>query len=298
MNNNYPFKLGHFACVAISDGGLNYPVESFFKGVDVEQAQAVLKDAYLPTTHIYTPYTLLFIDTGAHKVLIDMGIGQSVTAARKMFPTVDNSMTPCGILLQNMRDAGLDPHEIDTVIITHAHPDHVGGAIDAEGRLNFPNARYFIWKDEWEFWFSDERAGKTAPAFVTIARTYLEPLRERVTLVDSEDDIVSGISPISTPGHTPGHICVRVASDTQVLFHLSDALIHPLHLEHPEIVPVFDLMPEQAQASKTSICNRAAEEKALVFAHHFPPFPNLGFIVRQGDGWQWQPLVEGELGRP
>lgn len=290
MNTYYSFPLGHFSCIAISDGGLNYPIESFFKDVAPDRAKQILQDHNLPTTHIFTPYTLLYIDTGTQKVLIDTGIGQSVTAARKMFPTVDNSALPCGTMLENMRLARLNPDEIDVVIITHAHPDHIGGTINAEGGLNFPNAHYYIWKEEWEFWFSDERTATTPPAFVTLARTYLSPLRDRVTLVDSDAEIIPGISAIPTPGHTPGHICVRMTSDDQQLVHLSDALLHPLHLEYPEITPVFDLLPDQAQTSKQRICQSITREDVLVFAHHFPPFPNLGHVTDEGNRWIWHPI--------
>src|SRR5215207_2276314 len=108
MNTYYSFKLGGFSCTAISDGGLNYPVESFFKDVGLDHATSTLQDQNLPTTHIYTPYTLLYIETGQHKVLIDTGIGQSAIAARKMFPTIDNSTLACGTVLENMQIAGID----------------------------------------------------------------------------------------------------------------------------------------------------------------------------------------------
>lgn len=293
MANYYQFEVGKFSCVAISDGGLNYPVESFFKDVPLEQAEAILRAHDLPTAHIYTPYTLLYIETGSHKVLVDTGMGQYGSLADKMFPNIDNSTTRSGAVLENMPAAGINPKEVDTVIITHAHPDHVGGNLNAEGQLNFPQARYFIWRDEWEFWFSEDRlaALQIHPPMIQIARTGLEAIRDQVTLVSDETEIVPGIWAVAAPGHTPGHIALAVVSDGQQLLHLSDAVIHPVHLEYPDVLLVFDMLPEQTQASKRLICDRAADEQALVFAHHFPPFPNLGHIVKQGDGWQWQPVT-------
>jgi glyoxylase-like metal-dependent hydrolase (beta-lactamase superfamily II) len=214
MNNYYHFTVGKFSCVALSDGGLNYPIGIFFKGMPSEQVETILRDHNLPTSHIYTPYTLLYVDTGTHKVLIDTGIGKFGAVAGELFPNIDNSTIRCGILLENTRAAGVNPAEVDTVIITHAHPDHIGGNLNTEGQLSFPNARYYVWQAEWDFWFSDERlaALQVHSPMIKIARTNLEPLENRVTLLDSEAEIVPGISAIATPGHTPGHIVVSIIS--------------------------------------------------------------------------------------
>ncbi len=296
MVHYYSFSVGNFSCASVSDGELNYPVGSFFKDIPPDRAEAILRDRDLPTTHVYTPYALLYIKTGSHKVLVDTGIGKYGSLAGRMFPDVDNTTSRLGTVLENMIAAGINPEEVDTVIITHAHPDHIGGNYDAENQLNFPNARYFIWKDEWDFWFDGARttALKVPPPMVQVAREGLEPIRDMATLLDSEGEIVPGISAVATPGHTPGHIALLIMSGQQQLLHISDAVIHPVHLERPEILTAFDIVPEQTLASKRALCNRAAEEKALVFAHHFPPFPNLGHIAWSGEGWQWQPVRDME----
>jgi glyoxylase-like metal-dependent hydrolase (beta-lactamase superfamily II) len=125
---------------------------------------------------------------------------------------------------------------------------------------------------------------------VDTARRNLDPLKERLTPVEDSSEVVPGVHVIATFGHTPGHIALSVASGGEQLLHVSDAVLHPLHLEHPEWIPVFDMLTEQASASKHRIFNLAAEEDALVFAHHFPPFPNLGRIRKQAQGWRWQPI--------
>ena len=83
---------------------------------------------------------------------------------------------------------------------------------------------------------------------------------------------------------------MSITSDGERLLHVSDAVLHPLHLEYLEWVPIFDVLPEQAAASKRRVFDLAAEERALVFAHHFPPFPNLGRILKEGAGWRWHPI--------
>ena len=122
------------------------------------------------------------------------------------------------------------------------------------------------------------------------ARRNLDPLKERMTFVGKASEIVPGVRAIATFGHTPGHIALSIASGGMQLLHVSDAVLYPLHLEHPEWTPVFDMLPEQASASKRRIFDLAVEEDALVFAHHFPPFPNLGHVLKEEQGWQWQPI--------
>jgi glyoxylase-like metal-dependent hydrolase (beta-lactamase superfamily II) len=292
---SFRFEVGEFECVSVSDGALNYPPESFFANAPLERVEEALRQRNLPTAQIMTPYTCLFIDTGKHRVMVDTGAGSLGAHAADIFPGLDHSTSVTGLLLENLRAAGIEPSEIDTVIITHAHPDHVGGTLDEAGRLVFGDARYFISEEEWNFWTSDAATTKAPAIMVETARRNLDPLKERMTFVGDASEVVSGIRAIATYGHTPGHIALSIASGGKQLLHVSDAVLYPLHLEHPEWTPVFDMLPEQAAASKRRIFDLAVEEDALVFAHHFPPFPNLGYARKKARGWQWQPI---ETNRP
>ena len=294
MNSeSFRFDLGEFVCLSISDGAFNYPLESFFAGVPGDLVRETLRRHDLPTEQITTPYTLLFVDTGEHRVLVDTGAGNLGAYAAALFPSVDHSTTVTGRLLDNLRASGIEASDIDTVVITHAHPDHVGGTLDEAGKLIFPNARYFVPREEWDFWTSDAAMAQAPPPMVNIARQNLEPLRDRLTLIDDGFEILPGIHAIATPGHTPGHVALSIISDGEQLLHVSDAALYPLHLEHPGWAPVFDVSPGQAAASKRRVFDRAAEEEALVFAHHFPPFPNLGHVLKKEEGWLWRPIETG-----
>ncbi len=273
---SYHFKLGEFDCVSLSDGSLDYPLQNFFANVPLERVEQALRERDLPTDYITTPYTYLYADTGAHRVLVDMGAGH-------LGPRT-------GKLVENMQAAGIQPGEIDTVLITHAHPDHIGGTLDGVGRPVFSNADYFISKDEWEFWFSDT-AQETAPeSFVTIARANLTPVQDRVHLVERESDVVPGVRAVPAPGHTPGHIVVQIASGNERLYYIGDTVLYPLHLEHPGWTPIYDILPEQAEASKHAVFDRVAEEGAWVIGQHFPPFPSLGHVIKKEVGWEWRPI--------
>ncbi len=273
---SHRFQLGSFECVSLSDGSLDYAPKSFFANVPPEQVKEALQQRNLPIDCITTPYTYLYVNTGQHCVLVDMGAG---------------TLGPrTGRLVESMLATGIDPADINTVLITHAHPDHIGGTLDERGRPVYTNARYYLWKDEWEFWFSALAEAKTPEYFVTCARSNLEPLRNRVTLLDREGEVVPGIGAIPAPGHTPGHMVVSVSSAGERLLYVGDTVLHPLHLEHPDWLPIYDILPEEAAASKRRIFDGAAADQALVMGQHFPPFPSLGHVVKAGEGWQWQPM--------
>ena len=289
----HPFKVGRFDCTAIRDGSMNYPLDLLFANAPREQVEEALRERQLPVEHVTTPYTCLHIDTGEHRVLVDTGAGNSIVGIKNNLPTVDNTASTTGELPTNMKEAGLEPADVDTVIITHAHPDHIAGTLTDDGQLVYANAHYFISRAEWAYWMTD--ASWQAPeVMVQLARKNLQPLEGRITFVEDGDEVVPGVRALATPGHTPGHLALAIQSEGETLLHVSDLVLYPLHLEHPDWRPAFDIEPGRAAESKVRIFDQAAQEHALVFTHHFPPFPNLGRITRSKDGWNWQPVSSSD----
>jgi glyoxylase-like metal-dependent hydrolase (beta-lactamase superfamily II) len=287
MNNkSYRFKVGAFECIVVSDGTFAYPhpAQIFFANAPQERLEQVLREHSLDPEQweeYVSPYPSLVIDTGQHRVLVDTG-------ADGMAPTT-------GKLIPNLQAEGIAPEDIDTVILTHGHPDHIGGNLDSEGKPAFPNARYVMWKEGWEFWTSEPDLAQMKvdeqirQLLLTFARNNLPPIQGQLDLVDQETEIVPGIRTIPAAGHTPGHMAVAISSGDEQLLLIADAALHPIHLEQPDWYSVFDLAPEQVLVSKRRLVERATAEKALVQAFHFP-FPGLGHVIPKGEAWQWQPI--------
>jgi glyoxylase-like metal-dependent hydrolase (beta-lactamase superfamily II) len=278
----YRFKVGSFECIAVSDGTFAYPDQSFFVNAPKERLEQVLLEHNMQPGEIIAPWTCLLINTGRQRILVDTGGGAGLT------PSV-------GKLLPNLQGEGIEPVDIDMVILTHGHPDHIGGNTDAEGKPVFSKARYVMWKNEWEFWTPEPDLGRLEVGeelkqlMLMAARKNLPPIQGQLDLIEHETEILPGIQAIAAPGHTLGHMALAISSDSEELFYISDAVLYPIHLEQPDWYPAFDFVPEQAIATRRQLMNRAAAEKVLVIACHFP-FPGLGHVLQRGEGWQWQPI--------
>ena len=282
----YRFKVGAFECIVVSDGTHVYPhpAQLFFVNAPKEHLEQVLREHNLDPEQweqYVSSYPSLVINTGEHQVLVDTGAGGWEPTTGKLIP--------------NLQTEGIVPEDIDMVILTHGHLDHIGGNTDNEGRPAFPNARYIMWKDEWNFWISEPNLAELdvpehiKKALVTSARNNLPPIQDQLDLLDHETEIVPGIRAIAASGHTPGHMAVAIASGSEKLLCISDVAILPIHLEQPNWYTAVDFAPEQTVTTRRRLFNRAAAEKTLVFAFHFP-FPGLGHITQKGKEWQWQPI--------
>ncbi len=290
MNTDiYRFMVGEFECIAVSDGTFTYappvfptPVAFLFANAPKKLLDRALGEHSIrPDQWVgwVSPYICVMVNTGRHRVLVDTG--------------ADGLDPNTGRLLQNLQAGGIWPGDIDTVILTHGHPDHIGGNTDAEGKATFPKARYVMWKEEWNFWTSeqaekklDEHVGKVLLAF---ARKNLPPIQRQMDLIDREAEIVPGIHAVSAPGHTLGHMALAISSKGEQLLCISDAFLHPIHIEHPEWHAAIDMLPEQLMNTRHLLLNKVAAEKVLMLAFHFP-FPGLGHVVQKEKVWGWQPL--------
>jgi glyoxylase-like metal-dependent hydrolase (beta-lactamase superfamily II) len=276
------FKIGAFDCLAVSDGTFAYPAGAFFANARKEDYEQGLRERQLPLDQITTPYVCLYLDTGRHRVLVDTGAG-------KLAPTT-------GRLVKNLRREGIDPQTIDTVILTHAHADHIGGNLDSNGKLAFPNARYVMTRVEWDFWTSKPNLSNLncgdhlKELLLQCAADMLPPIRRRLDLLDNEAEVVPGIRTLAAPGHTPGHVALEISSTGETFIDAVDTCLHPIMIERIEWYSVVDVDPEKTIASRRRLLERAAQTGTLVLSFHFP-FPGLGRVIRKENGFTWKPVT-------
>ncbi len=279
---SHRFQVGSMQCTVLADGYCSYPAEWFFPNAGHESLARALDERRQPRESVLSPYTCLLIETGRHTILVDTGAGDSSRTA--------------GAIVARLEMAGIRPRDVDTVILTHAHPDHIGGAVDARGRPAFPNARYVLSELEWEFWTGTRPGlrGLRVPEDVrnqmeSTARRCLDALRFQLEPVAGEVQIAPGVRALPAPGHTPGHLAILIGGGGRKLLHIGDAAVHPLHLEHPDWENGFDLDARRATVARRDLLERATAEDMRLMAFHFP-FPSVGRVAARRDGgWSWSP---------
>lgn len=261
MTNIHSFQLGTFKLMSISDGVFPVTKDFFFAETPGEIID------HIPE-HFDAPLNFLFIDAGGKKILVDAGFGESY------LPT-------SGMLLSHLKDQGIHRNDIDIVIITHGHMDHIGG-LSNNGIATFPNAEYMIRKEEWEYW-------KAQPDSKEYQK--LSPLENRMTFITSDIEVIPGIGLIHTPGHTAGHLSIHIHSDDRDLLLASDILNDPSALKYLPSYIRAEVSPKQGFETRKRFVQEAADKSALLFVCHYP-FPGIGQIVKKENTWKWVPLVE------
>ncbi|SFH74260.1 MBL fold metallo-hydrolase [Albimonas pacifica] len=278
----YRFRVGEIDATVISDGRIGGPPRIYASDAPEAELQAALREAFLPTDRLTLNLNTLLIETGGRRILLDAGAG------RTMGPDG-------GRLFANLAALGLGPADIDAVVISHAHPDHVGNLRAADGGRAFPRATVHVPRADWEFFVRADPDLSYMPVpqdfrlrFAAAIRRSLEPVQGHVALYEGGDEIVPGLATIAAPGHTPGMAAFLVHSGDDQLLLTSDLAYHPVvNVERPWL-PGPDRDKEAALASRRRIFDRAAVDRIPVLGFHFP-FPGLGHMRRTEGGYAWAP---------
>ncbi|HET9686287.1 MAG TPA: MBL fold metallo-hydrolase [Pseudolabrys sp.] len=282
----YRLKLGDFQLTALFDGVWYLPIDDkFVRNADAAEVNQALAAAFLPPSVLPISFTALLVNTSSKLVLIDTGTaGQIVDTA--------------GSMLENLRTAGVDPRAIDTILISHFHPDHIDGIKTKDGAKVFPNAEILVPEPEWDFWMND---ANMAPAEGAVKRYFLNAHRifrdiaAEVGRFKPGVEVAPGIVSLPAFGHTPGHTAFAIHSGNQSMLSMSDTVRNPyLFARHPDWQPTFDMDGPQAVATRRQMLDRVVADRMLVQGYHFP-FPACGHMVKTATGYdlvpvEWQPL--------
>lgn len=271
--------LGDFEVTAISDGTVKLPVTKLLHGHAHEHA-AALKKNFLGE-EVDTSVNTYLINTGKHLVLVDAG------AASLFGPTLGN-------LAANLKAAGYKPEQVDAVLITHMHPDHVGGLMNGDQRA-FPNATVYIDKKDVDFWLSKanmDAAPADSKGFFQGAMASVNPYvaAGKLKAFEGSMDILPGIKAQSAYGHTPGHTVYEVSSQGQKLLLWGDLMhVAAVQFNKPSVTIAFDTDSKAARKQREAAFAEAAKAGYLVGVTHVS-FPGLGHLQKNGKGYNWVPL--------
>ncbi|MDA7964112.1 MBL fold metallo-hydrolase [Ruegeria sp.] len=268
------FQLGDFSVTTLLDGSVSRDgVKDIFGGnASDEDFAKVSAENFISPDKAQFFFTPTLVNTGSELVLFDTGLGQ-------------------GGIQAALADAGVTPDQIDVVVITHMHPDHIGG-MTTDDAATFPNARYVTAAAEYDFWSAQDagnRVGDLVAAKVT-------PLAEKMTFIEDGGSVASGITAMSAFGHTPGHTVYHLESNGQRLILTADLANHYIwSFAHPEWEVVFDLDKAAATASRRNVLGLLAADKVPMIGYHMP-FPGAGYVETRGDGFRFVPVSYQMMG--
>lgn len=273
----YRMKLGEFDVVALSDGSHPFPVDSVMVGSTPAAIAAALEREALRLP-LQGSINAFLIDTGAQRILVDTGAGTLYGDC-------------CGRIPASLRAAGYRPEQIDLILLTHLHKDHVGGAMRADA---FPNARLVVAANEAGYW-RDPAKRRAAPDFLnSFFDSAADALASwaaagRLRTFTGEAGIAPGVRSVAAAGHTPGHAAYLVESRGARLLVWGDIVhVAAVQLEEPGVSVKYDSDGAGAERTRRTLLERAVREKLWVAAAHLS-FPGLGQFRRAQSGYRWIP---------
>jgi glyoxylase-like metal-dependent hydrolase (beta-lactamase superfamily II) len=287
----YRYKVGSHEVTVVTDGvnRFRFP-DSFVINKNRDEVNAGWTALYQEKDQMVIPYSPIAVNTGSKLVVIDTGTGEA---------NFERSKGASGQFHANLKASGIDRNQVDTVIISHFHGDHINGLITADNKASFPNAEILVPAPEWKYFMDDgEMAKQTTERMKGVfagARKVFDALGRKVTPYEAGKEVAPGITSVATYGHTPGHMSYVVASGNGKVFVQSDVTNNPLFVRNPGWHAFFDQDPQMAEAIRRKVYDMLVADKMTVQAFHYP-FPALARIEKTGTGYleipmPWSPTI-------
>jgi glyoxylase-like metal-dependent hydrolase (beta-lactamase superfamily II) len=271
------FKVGGFEVTNILDGFRIAPGPHpiFGNNQTPETVQAYAKEFGLSPTQLETVFVNTLVNTGKELVLFDTGNGKG-------------RMATAGNLVQGLAAAGYKPEQVDVVVVTHGHPDHIGGLM-TDGKPTYPNARYVFGDVEFDFWKKGD-VGEARKANREQFMTVAVPFAEKAKFLKGEGEVVPGIRSIPVYGHSPGMLAFHIESDGKRVLNWADVANNAVFaVQQPDWHVGFDADKAMGAATRRRIFDMVSNEKLAVIGYHMP-FPALGYVEKTGNSYRWLPV--------
>ncbi len=257
------FSIGSIECWVVPDGIGAYGPAFWLANLAEDERARALRDRIDERGYALVPYNCLLVRSGGRTALLDVGAGLELARQWE---------EPVGRLPESLRRIGVAPEDIDVVVVSHGHPDHIGGLTTPgdDRRPMYPRARHYFWTTEWEAWTTEVGLAQFKEVLRRPARVHLPVIREAglVELADREIDVLPGVRLIPTPGHTPGHLAVVLTSGGEGGIYLGDVVTDESMFEHPDWLTAAEAIPALSVASRRRILERAVREHLTVAAFH------------------------------
>lgn len=284
----YRHAIGDVEVTALYDGFVDLDTQ-LLKGMNATEVQRLMARMFIATQKgVQTAVNAYLVHLGDHLVLIDTG------SSTCFGPTV-------GRVVENLKAGGYTPEAVDTVLLTHMHPDHQCGLLTADGRVAFPNATVWAAQEDIDHWLSEAVAAaqpESVRPFYKMARDAAAPYQAAGKLrgFKAGEALLEGrITAVPTHGHTPGHTAYRIDSKGQSLLVWGDIVhYHAVQFAHPETSFEYDSDAKQAVATRKALFAQAAQGGWWVAGAHLP-FPGLGHVRRDPAGYAWVPVEFGPI---